>query len=127
MADWDAAMEQIATDLWRLAQEGGDGNFLIVAAGDVYVQFAGEKGKPEIDAEAVGAEYLPKPGLQAAQVEALRELGYELDESDGNYSRRFAMRTRDDAQAVARTGLDILQRVYGVQRGERLDLQLTLE
>jgi hypothetical protein len=127
MTDWDSALEQIAAGLWGLANEGGDGNFLIVAAGDVYVQFAGEKGKPEIDAEAVGAEYLAKPGLQSAQVDTLRKLGYELAEGDANYSRKFAMRTRDDAQAVARTGLDILQRVYGVRRGATLELQLTLE
>lgn len=127
MTDWDSAEKQIAADLWQLANAGEDGNFLIVAASDVYVQYAGKKGRPEIDAEAVGPDYLPKPGLQASQVQALRELGYELDVSSGNYSRTFAMWSRDDAQALARIGLDVLQRVYGVPRGEKLDLQLTLE
>jgi len=120
---WQAELE-IAAALQRITREGGDGNFLIVSAGDYYVQFYGEPGERTIGCEAVSNTYLSgKRELRLDQINELKGRGFVLD---GNFSRQYNLDEVDEYQ-LAQMTVGILQRVYGVPADTLVQIELNLE
>jgi hypothetical protein len=69
---WQDIKEQIVSGLRKLRTEGESGSFMIVSAGDVYVQFAGAHGSTQVECQAVGNSYLPaKRQLDASKIAEL--------------------------------------------------------
>ena len=126
--NWEEAEEKIFDGLRKLTTEGGDHNFMIVSAGDVYVQFAGTRGSTQLDGEAVSNAYLP-PRLQLSsdQVAELERLDFDIDDSDENFSRKFDVSDEPKARDLAQLTLKILATVYGCVRDSKLGIQLKLE
>jgi hypothetical protein len=124
----DAAGE-IYSGLRDLTHEGGPGNFLIVSAGDVYIQFAAHPGNPQLVCEAVSNDYLPeKLQLSAVAMEQLKGLGFVAG-ADGfnNFSRSFDIPTEEQARELSRLTLRILEEIYGVSKNAEVHLELSLE
>ena len=126
--------EPLVHNLSQLITEGGDGNFLIVSVGNVYIQFAGSRGATSVDCEAVSNQFLPEE-LQLTEhaLSQLRGLGFEVPVEapvkpswrnlwgllavttppPPNYSRTFDAADEPAVREIARTTLSILSDVYG--------------
>lgn len=126
--DWNQAESRIADALRKLTTDGGDGNFVIVSCGDLYVQFAGSRGSKELYCEAVSNEYLSKDQqLSPDRIDRLEKLGFDLDDNSSQYSRKFRIADDSEVRELARTTLNILADVYGCRRDSDINLELTLE
>lgn len=126
--DWNQAESRIADALRKLTTDGGDGNFVIVSCGDLYVQFAGSRGSKELYCEAVSNEYLSKDRqLSPDRIDRLEKLGFDLDDSSSQYSRKYRIADDSEVRELARTTLNILADVYGCRRDSDINLELTLE
>ncbi len=123
----DHAEGEIAAALQRLTTGGGQGNFMIVTAGEVYVQFAAALGEKTVYCEAVSDEYLPAHRrLSLAQINELKDRGFAPG-AGGNYSSTFDLAGLEDARKLARSTVEILERVYGCSRDTQVEIKLTLE
>jgi hypothetical protein len=123
------AEEEIFSGLLDLTREGGPGNFLVIEAGDVYVQFAGEPGSPLVRCESISNQYLPdKLKIFPEAIEKLKKLGFDLggDEIE-NFSRTYEVSTEDQARELAQSTLRILAEIYGVTPAAEVDITLSLE
>src|SRR5260370_42464450 len=96
--------------------EGGPGNFMVVSAGDVYVQFAGSPGNPKILCESISNEYLPqKSKISKKDIEALKKLGFVLGgDQIENFSRSYEIPTEEQSRELSDVTGRILKEVYGV-------------
>ena len=124
----DAAGE-IASGLLDLTREGGPGNFMVVSSGDIYVQFAGSPGNPQVVCESISNEYLPKTlKMSRESIDRLQEFGFVLggDEIE-NFSRSYEMTTEDHAREVAETAIQILKEVYALPKSAEVQIELSLE
>jgi len=124
----DAAGE-IASGLLDLTREGGPGNFMVVSSGDIYVQFAGSPGNPQVVCESISNEYLPKTlKMSRESIDRLQEFGFVLggDEIE-NFSRSYEITTEDNAREVAETAIQILKEVYALPKGAEVQIELSLE
>ncbi len=120
---WQAELE-IAAVLQRMTREGGDGNFVIVSAGDYYVQFYGQPGDRTVGCEAVSNAYLSgKRELRLDQINELKRRGFVLD---GNFLREFNLDDSDEYQ-LAQMTVELLQRVYEVAADAMVRVELNLE
>ena len=73
------AAGEIYSGLLDLMSEGGPGNFMVVSAGDIYVQFAGSPGNTHIVCESISNEYLPKKSkMSKKDIETLQSFGFVL-------------------------------------------------
>lgn len=116
-------MARIEAALRRITSEGGDGNFVIVTAGEYYVQFAGEPGADEVHMEAVGNEYLEGDlALDEEQERALTEMGFTV-ESPGNWTMDLPV-DPDNLRELAATAVAVLRDIYGVNP---VGIELTME
>ncbi len=124
----DAAGE-IYSGLLDLMSEGGPGNFMVVSAGDVYVQFAGSPGNPKILCESISNEYLPqKSKMSKKDIETLKTLGFVLGgDQIENFSRSYEIPTEDQARELADVTVRILKEVYGVAPDGEVQIELSLE
>jgi hypothetical protein len=124
----DAAGE-IYSGLLDLMSEGGPGNFMVVSSGDVYVQFAGSPGNPQIVCESISNEYLPqKSKMSKKDIEALKKLGFVLGgDQIENFSRSYELPTEEQARELADVTVRILREVYGVAPGAEVQIELSLE
>ena len=126
--DWNQAESRIADALRKLTIDGGADNFVIISCGDLYVQFAGSRGSKELYCEAVSNEYLSKDDqLSPDRIDRLEQLGFDLDDSSSQYSRKFRIADDSEVRELARTTLNILADVYGCRRDSDINLELTLE
>ena len=123
------AEEEIYSGLLDLTREGGPGNFMVVSAGDVYVQFAGSPGNPQLVCECIASEYLPpKLKIPAKGVKKLKTLGFVLGGGEiKNFSNTFPMSTEDEARELAQLTARILDEVYGVPLTADVQVELSLE
>jgi hypothetical protein len=125
---WQDAEAVIALDLKKLRTDGGSGNFMIVSADDIYVQFACSRGSSQIHCEAVGNDYLDRQHrLPPEKVDELEKLHFDLQDEPANFVREFEVASEEHARELARLGLDILERIYGCARTSRINIELTLE
>ena len=124
----DAAGE-ISSGLLDLTREGGPGNFMVVSSGDIYVQFAGSPGNPQVVCESISNEYLPKTlKMSRDAIDWLEEFGFVLggDEIE-NFSRSYEITTEDHAREVAETAIRILKEVYALPKSAEVQIELSLE
>jgi len=124
----DAAGE-IYSGLLDLTREGGPGNFMVVSAGDIYVQFAGSPGNPQVLCESISNEYLPKKlQMSKTDVQKLKKLGFALGgDKIQNFSRTYEITNEDQARELAEATLRILKEIYGLQPAAELQIELSLE
>jgi hypothetical protein len=124
----DAAVE-IYSGLLDLMSEGGPGNFMVVSCDEIYVQFAGNPGNPQILCESISNEYLPKNSKMPPEaIEKLKSFGFVLSGNEvENFSRTYEIPTEEQARELAQLTLRILQEVYGVAPGADAQIELSLE
>jgi type III secretion system-like peptide-binding chaperone len=128
MHTWQEAEGEIARGLQELTAAGGDSNFMIISAGDFYVQFSGSRGSSQVHGEAVSNDYLKsKHRLPPEKIDELEKLHFDLVDSPGNFTRDFEVANSDQASDVARLALDILEKIYGCPRTSPIEIELTLE
>jgi hypothetical protein len=83
--------DELVRSLQRLLTEGGKDDFLIVSAGDVYVQFVAFPKDKQINCEAVSNDYLPPElHLTVEKVMRLNQLGF-ADPGDSQTSHAILM------------------------------------
>jgi hypothetical protein len=123
------AEEEICSGLLDLTREGGPGNFMVVSSGDIYVQFAGSPGNPQVVCESIANEYLPKKlKMSAAAVKKLKKFGFTLGGDDiKNFSHTFALSTEDEARELAQLTTRILEEIYAVEPTADVQIELSLE
>ena len=123
------AEEEIYSGLLDLTREGGPGNFMVVSSGDVYVQFAGSPGNPQVVCESIANEYLPKAQkMSAAAVKKLKGFGFTLGGDDiKNFSHAFPLSTEAEARKLAKLTTRILKEVYAVAPAGDVQIELSLE
>jgi hypothetical protein len=124
----DAAGE-IYSGLLDLMSEGGPGNFMVVSSGDIYIQFAGSPGNPQIQCESISNEYLPKKlQMSKKDVGKLKSLGFVLGgDQIVNFSRAYEIPTEQQARELADLTVSILQEVYGIAPGGDVQIEVSLE
>jgi hypothetical protein len=112
----------------RLMNEAGQDSYLIVEAGDVYVQFTpGREGKG-VYCEAVSNEFLPPARqLTEEQIARLEELGFEPPNGTPNFSRSHAAAGPEDLRDLARLMLTVLSEVYGCDPRAMVKFNLTFQ
>ena len=123
------AGEEIYSGLLDLTREGGPGNFMVVSVGDIYVQFAGSPGNPQVVCESISNEYLPKKlKMFPEAIETLKGFGFALGgDQIENFSRTYEISTEDQARNIANLAVRILQEVYGVTAKDEVQIELSLE
>jgi biotin operon repressor len=123
------AREEISSGLLDLTREGGPGNFMVVSCGDIYVQFAGSPGNPQVLCESVSGKFLPKKLKisSAALKKKLKSLGFELGGEIETFSRAYEVMTEKQAGELAKLTLKILQDAYGVAKDAEMQIELSLE
>jgi hypothetical protein len=123
------AEEEIYSGLLDLTREGGPGNFMVISAGDIYVQFAGSPGNPQVVCESIANEYLPKPlKMSAAAVQKLKKLGFKLGGDDiKNFSQAFPLSTEEEARKLAKLTKRILKEIYAVELAAEVQIELSIE
>jgi type III secretion system-like peptide-binding chaperone len=124
-----AAAKEISSGLLDLTREGGPGNYMVVSAGDIYVQFAGSPGNREIVCESISNEYLPDElKVPAKGIKKLKSLGFTLTgDQIENFSRTYEIRTQKQARELAALTVQILEEVYGVPRSAEVHIEISLE
>jgi len=124
----DAAGE-IYSGLLDLTREGGPGNFMVVSAGDVYVQFAGSPGNTQVLCEAIANEYLPeKLKIKPRALKKLKDLGFVLaGDQIQNFSRTYEILNEEQARELAEATTQILEKVYRVALAAEVQIELSLE
>ena len=123
------AGEEIYSGLLDPMSEGGPGNFMVVSAGDIYVQFAGNPGNTHIHCESISNEYLPKKSkMSKKDIETLKSFGFVLGgDQIENFSRSYEIPTEDQARELADLTVRILKEVYGVAAAADVQIELSLE
>jgi len=124
----DSAAE-ISSGLLDITREGGPGNFLVVSAGDIYVQFAGSPGNSQVVCESISNEYLPKKlKMTAESIDHLKSFGFTLGGDEiVNFSRIFEILREEQAQEVAKLAVRILREVYGLKKTTEVQIEVSLE
>lgn len=124
----DAAGE-ICSGLLDLTREGGPGNYMVVSAGEIFVQFAGSPGNPQVQCESISNEYLPDDlKVPPKAIKKLETLGFVLSgEEIKNFSRNYKIANAKQARALAVQTLRILEEVYGLSRKAEVHVEISLE
>jgi hypothetical protein len=103
---------KIVDQLKQITAKARGDRFLIVSAGDVFVQFLALEGPDSLVIEAISNYYLPADRqLGRAEIDALQGLGFELPlEENFNFSMDYTVTGDADlalAAAIALAALDI--------------------
>lgn len=119
------AAERISTALLTLTRQGGTGNFMLVGAGDDYVQFLGRRGDPEIECElacpAMEDGCDPRPGKLAW----LAKSGFTWGED--YLTCKYRIGGERSAWEVAQCTVLLLRSLYGFTPETRVQIKLVLE
>jgi hypothetical protein len=120
---------EIYSGLLQLTREGGPGSFLVVAAGEVYVQFAGDSGSSRLRCESISNEYLADDiKMSPEAIEELKSLGFSLGgDKIENFSRHYEIPSEEQARELAQSTLRILAEIYGVAPTAEIEITLSLE
>ncbi len=123
------AEEEIYSGLLDLTREGGPGNFLVVEAGDIYVQFAGNPGNPQLRCESISNQYLADDRKMSSEaIQKLKSFGFGLEGDEiENFSRTYEVPTEEQARELAQSTLRILAEIYGVSPTAEVEITLSLE
>ena len=102
---------------------------MVVSAGDIYVQFAGSPGNPQVLCESISNEYLPKTmKMSAAAVKKLKKFGFKLGGDDiKNFSHTFPLSSEDEARKLAGLTTRILEEIYAVELTAEVQIELSIE
>ncbi len=120
--------DTLVYNLRRLLTEGGRGNYLVASVGDVYVQFAANRGEQQIYCEAVSNQFLPPSlRLNEAKISQLRSLGFEIGRGSPNFSRTFYIVDSQELREIARTALSLFSGIYGIPPSSMIQFELNLE
>ena len=124
----DAAGE-ISSGLLDLTREGGPGNFMVVSCGEIYVQFAGSPGNPQVLCESISGKFLTKkPKVSnVALKKKLKSMGFELGGEIETFSRAYEVMTEKQAHEVAKLAVKVLRDAYGVAKDGEVQIELSLE
>jgi len=110
-------------DLMRRQAENPDGNcYLIVNAGDPYVQFVSDPEGKNVSFEAIANEFLPpERRLDQERIAALVALGFEPPEATGvNFLTYRDLVEDGDFADVAAMSILVLFEIYGTPLDEPL-------
>jgi len=120
---------EICSGLLELTREGGPGNFMVISSGDIYVQFAGSPGNPQLLCESISNQYLPKKQqMSRKDIETLKGMGFVLGgDQIENFSRAYEITNEKQARELAGVTLQILQKVYGIKPADELQIEVSLE
>ena len=120
---------EICSGLLELTREGGPGNFMVISSGDIYVQFAGSPGNPQLLCESISNQYLPKKQqMSRKDIETLKGMGFVLGgDQIENFSRAYEITSEKQARELAGVTLQILQKVYGIKPADELQIEVSLE
>ena len=123
------AEEEISSSLLTLTSEGGPGSFLVVSAGEIYIQFAGNVGNQRLRCESISNQYLSdKLKMSPSAMDRLKSLGFSLGgDPIENFSRTYDLPTDDYATGLAQLTLKILTEVYRVAPTAEVEVHLSLE
>ena len=123
------AAEEISSGLLDLTRDGGPGNFMVVSCGEIYVQFAGSPGNPQVLCESISAKFLPKK-LKISSValkKKLKSMGFELGGEIETFSRAYEVVTEKQADDVAKLTMKVFRDAYGVAKDGEVQIELSLE
>lgn len=123
------AAEHICSGLLKLTREGVPGDFLVVSAGEIYVQFSGSPGNPQVVCESISNKYLPtKLKAPAAVIKKLKGFGFVLSGGEiENFSQTFDLTTEKQARELAKLAVRVLNEVYGVAKKAEVVIEPSLE
>ena len=102
---------------------------MVVSHGDIYVQFAGNPGNPQVVCESVSGKHLPKK-LKISTValkKKLKSLGFKLGGEVETFSRACEVMTEEQAEEVAKLAVKVLREAYGVAKDAELQIEVSLE
>lgn len=120
-------LKKFVKNLKQMYTKGGEDNFLVVQAGDAYLQFAGGKKADAFVWEAVSNENLPAgKKLTPDQEKALVARGFEPEEGL-NFSQLVEIAGTKTLEQLAKDSIAIFQEVYGVAGDAALEFELNLE
>lgn len=125
---WLVANERRVLEQLSRLSECGDGSFLIVEAGDYYVQFI--MSHPDdgiLYCEAISDCFLPPDAqLEKRSADLLESLGFDEPKDDkSNYSQAFELTDAEhQLPSIAALVVKILADVYSVRHNAKLDLKL---
>lgn len=130
LAAHDADMDAIVEQLRQVVAKPGDTTFLIVAVGDVYIQYIAGAGSKRLSVEAVSSENLPKElQLGAEAIAVLHALGFS-DPDAAIEGANFEM-DRDaindaDIESLAVIAIVAIYAAYGCPADAKLEYELSL-
>jgi hypothetical protein len=98
----------------RQAESPGDACYLIVNAGDAFIQFMPDSQGRTVSFEAVASDFLPKnQRLDPERIAALVALGFQPPEQTGmNFAMDRPLSKEGDYQEVAALGVLVLFEIY---------------
>ncbi|MEZ7890727.1 MAG: hypothetical protein QMC67_03190 [Candidatus Wallbacteria bacterium] len=124
---------RIIKHLEELMKKGGEGSFLIISAGEFYMQFA-RVSSVDIYAEAVSEDFLHEGfDFTEKMVNSLYSYGlfkaepeYEDDREGKNYSGIWKASNEKEIVATAKKIIEIFEKVYGLANDCNLDYKLEI-
>ena len=127
-----AFKEDVAKEIKRLLNEGGEENFLIVSAGDIYVQFTSSNGESSVNCEVVSNRFLPDDlYLERPQVIQLNELGFEspsgADDGCTNFNRPYNVNTDERLEKLVEDVYFVFFEIFKLSLDTEFKLDLTLQ
>lgn len=116
----------------RITTDGGENNFLIISAGDLYMQFASSKGDAKLHAEVVSNEFLPEElMLSTAQMRQLNDIGFEspnkTENSPPNFFREYLINTEERKGHLLQDIKFTLFNILRIPEDTEFNLDVTLE
>jgi hypothetical protein len=129
LAARETDITHLVGELRNLLAKAGDNSFLVVNAGDPWVQFMALPQRRAFTFEAVGNEYLPKKlQLDAERSAALVALGFETPEQTGvNFSMDRSIGGDGDFDTLAALAILVLFEIYRCPIETPLTYELNLE
>lgn len=124
---WLVANERRVLEQLRRLIKCGEGSFLIIVAGDYYVQFMFHPGDAVLDCEAVSNCYLPHElQLKKRSADLLESLGFaKPQDNNSNYSQTFeSADAKELLPSIATLVARIFADVYSVSNRTKLGFEI---
>lgn len=126
-------LDLIVTSLRGIQSEGGEGNFAVFDlenGRNYYIQFSGSPGESQLYAEAVSNEFLSSNAiLTANQMAQLQSLGWNSPDPNvsPNFYRTWVAENDNQRTTIGLHILEAFEQVYGMQPGDSLSVEMTLD
>lgn len=129
----DSNETRIIKHLEELMKKGGEGSFLIISAGEFYMQFA-RVSSSDIYAEAVSEDFLHEGfDFTEQMINSLYRYGlfkaepeYDDDYEGRNYSGIWKASDEKEIAPIAKKIIEIFENVYGLSDDCNLDYKLEI-